>query len=216
MKLTNSIIVLVGTLFSAAPALAASDYLLEIEGIKGETKAAPMPVDDWSFRACNAGQCTKIVAPRDSASGLATGKTDGKGKPSSTSWDLATNKGARTAGGVNVAVGDVDGDGRADLAFAGAQNEVSNLSFTFQKITVEWRGVCNGKHFDKATLRSSSTGDLFEITDATVTCLSGPRQTSGRAAVCSAADCDLAGPVTMTITGGQMKHTKTGHVTLLK
>lgn len=214
MKLTTSIIVIAGTLLASAPALAASDYLLELDGIKGESKAAPMAVDDWSFGACNAGQCTTVSSPRDAASGLATGKT--KGRPSNASWDLATNKGARAAGGVNVAVGDVDGDGRADLAFAGTQSEVSSLSFTYQKITVEWRGVCKGKHFDKATLRSSSTGDLFEITDATVTCSSGPRQTSGRTAACTADACDLAGPVTMTITGGQMKHTKTGHVTLLK
>jgi hypothetical protein len=86
---------------------------------------------------------TQPIAPRDHASGLPTGKqaapsakTDGKttasddwdlakgkgAKTSAASWDLATGKGSRTAApqgsdsnSVHVAVGDVNGDGKADV-----------------------------------------------------------------------------------------------------
>lgn len=135
--------------------------------------------------------------------------------PPRASWDLAKGKGARVAPAPGGATGDLDGDGQADLAFVSTQTEVSSLSFTFQKITVEWRGMCDGKHFEKAVLRRA--GEEFEITGATVTC-SSAKQTQGSSfgERCADGTCADQGPVTMTFTGGQMKHTKTGHVTLLK
>lgn len=251
MKLHTVIASVAFALAIAGPAYAASDYLLEIEGVKGES-AAPAAVDSWSFGVCNAGQCSgsasiqhTIVSPRDSASGLATGKTAPKTKPSAASWDLATNKGARSAGGgdagghVHVAAGDVDGDGRSDLAFAATQPEVASLTLTFRKIEFTYRAVCDGKHFDKAVLRSAA--DSFELTDVTVTCtlpagagaaridqtparistnVTVPKQTQGATfgERCAAGTCDALtdGVIVIRFTGGQMKHTKTGHVTLLK
>lgn len=235
----------------ATPALAASDYLLELDGVKGES-AAPA-VDSWSFGVCNPGQCSSaqrtVITARDAGSGMATGKTGKTGKPSSANWDLATSKGARTAaaGGVKVAAGDVDGDGRADLAFAGTVSEVYDLSFAFQKIEATLRSVCGGKHIAKATLRSAS--DSFEITDAAVSCTAGggaaaasyaatgrqaidstparistnmttAKQTQGATfgerSAAPSGDALTDGLIIMRLTGGQMKHTKTGHVTLLK
>lgn len=233
--------------FAGNAQAAPSDYLLELDGVKGES-AATAEVQSWSFGVCNVGQCSTpsqrtVITAREAGSGMATGKA---GKPSSASWDLATNKGARTAasGGVNVAVGDLDGDGAADLAYAGTQPEIYDLSFTFQKIDGVWREVCGGKHFDKVTLRSAS--DTFEITGATAACSSGsgaaaasyvatgrarndmpnrismnvttPKQTQGATfgERCQAGVQCAGSSVTIALSGGQMKHTKTGHVTLLK
>ena len=110
--------------------------------------------------------------------------------------DLSVTQAGAT-GGVNVAAGDVDGDGRADLAFAGTQAEIESLSLNFTKIEWNYRQVCDGKHIAKATLRSAA--DEFVIEHAMVECTTNPDQS-----------------VSMKLTGGQMKHTKTGHVTLLK
>ena len=228
MKLTTTIFTLVGITLASAPALAASDYLLELDGVKGESA---ITLDSWSFGACNAGQCTTITSPRDATSGQSTGKVAAKGRPNSASWDLATNKGARTAGGVNVAVGDVDGDGRADLAFVTSQSEVSSLSLNFTKISYSYRQACMGQHIKKAVLSYGT--DSYEITDATITCTGVPdesartidqtparistnmtvgKQTQGA----TFGEKVQSGMMTMTFTSGQMKYTKTGHVTLLK
>ena len=247
MKHTTSLFVLATALLSAAPAIAASDYLLEIEGIAGEsTTPSTVSVDSWSFGTCNAGQCSTIVSPRDSSTGMATGKAGGKGRPSAATYDLATNKGARTASdGGAVVVGDLDGDGAADLAYAGSVGEVSSFTLSFQKITPQSRAVCQGQHIKEAHLRSSA--DSFVLTDTEVSCTVYPdtpanryllglrgssllganaappgrgRQTQGTSfgERCANGACDkmTSGLLVMRFSGGQMKHTKTGHVTLLK
>lgn len=216
----------------SAPALAASDFLLEIDGIDGES-ASPMAVDDWSFGACNAGQCTTITSPRDLASGQASGKA---GSPTRAGWDLAKGKGARMAAGGAV-VGDLDGDGHADFAYAGTLDSVQALTFSFDKASPQVAKVCNGTHFTSVTLRRGA--DSFVITGASVTCTAampsaartidptparistnmtvgkqtqgatfGEKKQPGYAVFGSA--------VTITFTGGEMKHTKSGHVTLMK
>ncbi len=220
---------------STAVHAAQADYYLKIDTIEGEAMAS-----DWSFGACNAGHCTTISSPRDAASGQSAGKSVVKVTASQNTqslresptrassgkagWDLATSKGARAAGGVNVAVGDVDGDGLADLTNVATQSEVSNLTLTFQKIEATWGQVCAGKHFAKATLRTAA--DSYELTDVTVSCASGASGAGGQVAKqtqgssfgerCNAGVCTADGGIAMVLTGGQMKHTKTGHVTLLK
>jgi len=84
-----------------APAMAASDYLLEIEDYAGPGKPATIEVQSWSWGATNAGATAMgamtadkrmhkpvtltsplatdgqvmVMSPRDSSSGMATGKS---------------------------------------------------------------------------------------------------------------------------------------------
>lgn len=228
MKLTTTIFVLAGSLLTAAPALAASDMYLKIDGIDGEAA-----VEGWSFGTCSNGQCATITAPKDAANA----KGGKAGKPGSASWDLATGKGARTASGVQVAAGDLDGDGRADLAYAGTLERVDALALTFQDGSPALRAACTGRHIKQAILRIG--GETYEISDAPITCASvadaaatravnpGPSRTSSNVPVPKQTQSATFGEkvqsgmvggqsLTVTFTGGQMKHTKTGHVTLLK
>ena len=227
----------------AAPAFASSDYLLQLPPEKGEI-STPISVDSWSFGVCNAGQCS---SPRDSSSGMASGKSGGK--PNRASWDLATGKGARTAGGPAPVLGDLDGDGSPDLAFVGTQDVVYGLSFTFQKITMAYQAACDSGRIDSATL---SRGDeVYVVSSVSVVCTKGggsgaaaasyaksgvtridstparisTNMTTGREAAtpsmserCASGGCDALtdGLLIMRFTSGQMKHTRTGHVTLMK
>lgn len=237
MKAKYAILVCAGLLGAASAAQAAeADYYIKIEGVDGEAKVA-----SWSFGVCNSGQCSTVKSPRDAASGLATGKrqqgparvapsiaSDGKAAAPKGSWDLATGKGARTAGGcdggssscsVNVAAGDLDGDGAADLAFAGTQSEISNLTVVYHKIEANWRRVCQGKHFDKVVLRSAA--DSFELTDVNVSCDVAPSGAAERRRdTCTSGDLDCRavsdGTFVMRFTDGRMTNAKTGHVTLIK
>ncbi|MEQ1542111.1 MAG: hypothetical protein ABL926_07635 [Novosphingobium sp.] len=245
MKAIYAILASAGMLTAASAAQAAqSDYFLKIEGVEGEAAVA-----GWSFGVCNSGQCSTVKSPRDAASGLATGKrqhgpvrvtasqntqslrespskaSDGKTAAPKANWDLATGKGARTAGSggaggqVAIATGDVDGDGMADLAFAGTQNEISDFTVSYQKIEGVWRAMCDGKHFDKAVLRSAA--DSFELSDVTVSCDAAPSGPAERRRdTCTSNDLDCRavsdGTFVMRFTGGRMTNAKTGHVTLIK
>lgn len=228
MKLTTSIFVLAGSLLAAAPAMAASDMFLKLDGVDGEAA-----IEGWSFGSCSSGQCVTISTPTEAGKAKA-GKT---GKPSNAQWDLATSKGARTSSQVNVAVGDVDGDGRADLAYAGTLEAVNSLALTVPNADAALLRVCGGKHIPKAVLKIGT--DSYELTNAAITCASVadaamtrainpgrnvivsnipvPKQTQG-ATLGEKMQAGLAtgSSITVTFTGGQMKHTKTGHVTILK
>ncbi|HUG04821.1 MAG TPA: type VI secretion system tube protein Hcp [Steroidobacteraceae bacterium] len=73
-KTVLSTVVISGILLAATASLAASDYYIKFDGVDGESKsgarAATIELQSWSFGASQAG----VLAPRDSASGLATGK----------------------------------------------------------------------------------------------------------------------------------------------
>ncbi len=243
MKSTASCAIFAAAICWSAPAFASSDYLLQLPPEKGEA-STPISLDSWSFGVCNAGQCS---SPRDSSSGMASGKSGGK--PSRASWDLATGKGARTAGGSAPVLGDLDGDGSPDLAFVGTQDVVYGLSFTFQKITMAYQAACDSGRIDSATL---SRGDeVYVVSSVSVVCTKGggggaaaasyaksgvtridstparisTNMTTGREAAtpsvserCSSGSCDALtdGLLIMRFTSGQMKHTRTGHVTLMK
>lgn len=287
MKHTTSTFAAIAAMLAATPALASSDYLLQIDGVKGEA-AAPVTVESWSFGVCNSGACSSGSTKREAGSGMATGKRqhepvrtqasqnsqslrespskaslgktavsdDGaaeKSSPSSASWDLGTNKGGRSASGgaaggqVNVATGDLDGDGAADLAFASTQDEIYGLSFVFHTIPGEVEKACASGHIDSATISNGS--ESYAVSSVSVVCTKGagggaaaasyarsgintissmpnrismnvttPKQTQGATfgEKCQAGMACDGGTVTMTFTSGQMKHTKTGHVTLLK
>jgi len=223
----------------AVPAFASSDYLLQIPPEKGEA-ATPISVDSWSFGVCNSGQCSTSSA---------AGKTASGGKPNRASWDLATGKGARMAGGASApVVGDVDGDGSPDLAFAGTQDEIYGLSFTVDAAGPAVIAACKSGHIDAATLTNGT--ESYAVSGVSVICTKGgggaaaasyaksgitridstparistnmttAKQTQGATfgERCSSGDCDALtdGLLILRFTGGQMKHTKTGHVTLMK
>lgn len=241
MRQTTAIFALAATLATAAPALAGSDYLMQIELKKGETAAELVAVASWSFGVCNSGQCTSSAASRDSSTGQSSGRTGGSG---SASWDLATNKGGRMAAG--VATGDVDGDGVADLAFTASQDTIYGFSLTLDASAPGVAAACAAGKIDAATLTNGA--ETFAVSSVSVLCTKGgagggaaaasyarsgitridstPARMSTNMTVgkqtqgatfgerCSAGACTAT--VTITMTGGQMKHTKTGHVTLMK
>ena len=243
MRQTTAIFALAATLASAAPAMAASDYFLKIEDVKGEAAAAPAAVSSWSFGVCNAGQCAAPAASRDVLTGQSSGK---RGKSSNAGWDLATNKGGRMASGGAVATGDVDGDGSPDLVFTASQDTIYGFSLTLDSSTPGVAAACAAGKIDDATLTNGA--ETFAVSSVSVVCSNGGagggaaaasyarsgitridstpagistnmtvgKQTQGATfgERCSGAAC--AATVTMTMTGGQMKHTKTGHVTLMK
>lgn len=252
---------------------APTDYLLELDGVKGERKSS-IAIESWSFGVCNSAACTaasqaaydKCCRPqasqntqslRESPTRASTGKTaeaaSASAGPGRASWDLAKGKGARTAaGGLNVAAGDVDGDGAPDLAFAASQDVVHALKFIFHTIPGEYEAVCASGKIDSATV--SNGNETFIVSNVSVSCTKGAgsgaaaasyarsgltridstparistnmtigKQTQGatfgekvQSGLSSAGSAVASGAMTMTFTGGQMKHTKTGHVTLLK
>ena len=232
MKITASRILVAAAMLGAGPAFASSDYLLQLPPEKGEA-STPISVESWSFGVCNAGQCSS------SAKG---------GKPNRASWDLATGKGARTAGGATAPViGDIDGEGSPDLAFAGSLDEIYGLSFTVDATGPAVIAACKAGHLGAATLTNGS--ESYAVSSVSVVCTKGggavaasyaesgitridstparisTNMTIGREAAtpsvserCSSGSCDALtdGLLMMRFTSGQMKHTKTGHVTLLK
>jgi hypothetical protein len=134
-------------LLTTALGYAASDFLLEIEGVAGESSTSPASIElnSFSFGASNptsvgsgglsSGKtvaASGVVAPRDAATGQASGK--------------------------RVATGDVNGVGRADVLAASAVGQTVSFSATFResptKTPVGGLARCaQGQHIAKATLR---------------------------------------------------------------
>jgi hypothetical protein len=153
----------------ATPALAATDYYMKLGDVKGESKDHKQTIEvlSWSWGLSQGGSAgstkggataraaaptasveTAVVAPRDAASGQASGK--------------------RTA----VAAGDLDGDGRADVAAAEPQLDAVN------EVTLKIResptlpsrarqGCAAGTHF--GTVNLGGKGKQYRMQDAVVT-----------------------------------------------
>jgi hypothetical protein len=156
------------------PVLAASDYYMKLGDIKGESKDHKQTIEvlSWSWGLSQGGSAgsTKgrqgevhsptaptapttttaapVAAPRDAASGMASGK--------------------RTA----VAAGDLDGDGRADVAAAEPQldavNEVTLKIRESPTLPTRARAGCAaGTHF--GTVDLGGKGKQYRMQDAVVT-----------------------------------------------
>ena len=131
----------VAFLLNAAASYAASDYLLELDGVAGESATAPSTIElsSFSFGASNPTSvgsgglsAGKTVAPRDVATGQASGK--------------------------RVATGDVTGDGHAEVIAASAVGQTVSFSATFRESptktsTGALARCATGQHIAKATLR---------------------------------------------------------------
>lgn len=153
----------------AMPALAASDYYLKFDDVKGESaaKGETIEVLSWSWGATQSGSAgpTKgggmgkvaaapatpaapVAAPRDAMSGMASGK--------------------RAA----VAAGDLDGDGRADVAAAEPQlDAVNEVTLRIRESptlpTRARQGCAAGTHF--GTVNLGGKGKRYQMHDAVVT-----------------------------------------------
>lgn len=228
MKLTASLLGMSAAALLALPAAATTAGYIKFDGVDGE--AVAQPFEGWSFGACNAGSCATVVSPRDQASGQATGKRSSGVTKITASQNSQSLRSSGSGGGAGKAsmsdlsvartVGDVDGDGQADLAYAGTLPEVSSFTLTFDKASPQLMKLCAGKHIAKVEL--SRGAEAMVITDAHVTCSATvaptvARQTQG-ATFGEKVSTGMAssGSLNMTFTSGQMKHTKTGHVTILK
>lgn len=225
MKRTASSIVMTAALLMAAPAMASTAGYIKFEGVDGES-ATEVALDGWSFGACQSGTCNTVSSAAADQSSARGGKgraslqdfhrsapPPAKGKTTLT----ASQNSQSLRGGVNVAAGDLDGDGRADLAYAGTLPEVSSLTLHFDKASPVLARICMGKHIAKAELGRGAESMVIE--HAAVTCSSGTATRTTQGATFGekvSTGLQAGAPLTMTITGGQMKHTKTGHVTILK
>lgn len=195
----------VGLTLAVQPVLAASDYLLELDGVEGEAAkgdhkqaievssfswgasnptsvgssgmgAGKVAVQDMSIQASSSADAG-VVSPRDAGSGLATGK--------------------RTHKPVRVQASNE----QADVSTAPPDGSVGQLTVRLResptRASIGKQAMCaTGKHISKATLRSST--QVVELHDAVVT------------------SCEVQGQETKIVLTGTAKHTKTGHVTLLK
>ncbi|MBK6801274.1 MAG: FG-GAP repeat protein [Novosphingobium sp.] len=245
---------------------ASADYFLKIDGIDGEAQAegwsfgacnagcmasstkrdgaAPPQRLTGPLQASQNSQSLRESPTRashvhgsatDPATETASRGRGGKDRASMSDLSV-TREASASAGGVNVAAGDVDGDGRADLVYAAQLDGIEGLTLRFDKESPVLAKVCSGKHIAKAVLRAGA--DEFELTGASAACDSGarssalassmpnrismnmsvPRQTQGASfgERCAPGTCAADATVFVTLTGGQMKHTRTGHVTLMK
>jgi type VI protein secretion system component Hcp len=165
---------------------AASDFLLEIEGVKGEASAAPATIEVQSFSwgpsnptsvgssGMSAGKVAvhdlsrAVVSPRDPASGQASGKR------------MAVVD-ASTSGAAHAALAPADtGQIRSFTAMVRESPTRASTGIA--------RACATGQHISKATLR-------------------GPRQT---------VSLDDVVVSSCTVVGDMRKYEFTGHVTLIK
>ncbi len=178
-------------LMATTPALAASDYLLQLDPVKGAGKDAAAPqtieVESFSWGASNAGAAAtgsgagagkvnmqdlsvmSAQAPRDVSTGMSTGKRAAA---------VASPAGDEQAAAVAAApkVGDV-------ATFTVLTRESPT------KVSTGKTGACaTGTHFPHAVIVAK--GQRYEFSDVVVT--------------------------SCTVTDGQMKKEFKGHVTLLK
>lgn len=241
MKGFAAITTIAAGLTLASPALAGTGYLLDLGSVDG-TAGTSISLDSWSFGVCNVGQCSTSSTKREAATGKASGKSGSTIQASQNSQSLRESPSRPSvATGVAAQSGDIDGDGVPDFAFAATQDAVYGMAWTVDASPPSVMKLCEGKHIAKANLRRGD--DVFEISDAAITCSVQPPQAEQRAGInridstparistnltvakqtqqssfgerCQSGMC-AAGSMTITVTSGQMKHTKTGHVTLLK
>jgi hypothetical protein len=197
-------VALTGWVLGAAPALAASDYLLELDGVQGEaaTKGPPAAIEisSWSWGASNptsvgaGGAGAGKVSMQDLSVTTASAGTASVKSPRDVATGQASGKRTHTP----MVAGDLDGDGSADAAVAAPQpGDVTELTLRLRESPSlpsrgqTLRACVPGQHIDHVVL--SGKGQRVELQDAVVT------------------SCTSSGDGTVMKVKG-----KTGHVTLMK
>lgn len=188
-----SLAVCSAALLAAAPAFAASDYFLVIDGVEGETATA-VPLDSWSF-----GQ-TNTSAPRDTQAGKATGRL--RESPTRSSGVAVSGGDCDDAdcrnGPERAATGDLDGDGALDFAQAAQRDQIGPLTFTVPAGSDLARNLCGKTDHLRSGHIVKSDGTVYDLSEF------------------SFGACTTQGAVMkITAGGGKIVH-KTGHVTLMK
>ena len=149
---------------ATAPAFAASDYLLEIGPIKGESAASPpatpIEVASWSWGASN---------PTSVGSG-------GGGAGKVNVQDLSVTKSAREAGsgmatGRSVVAADINGDGHADTVAAPRAGENAQLTLHVRESPTTAssafvRACASGEHIPTVSL--GGNGHTYQLGDVVV------------------------------------------------
>lgn len=190
-----------------APAIAATDYLLELDGVDGEA-AAPKDHKEWievSSFSWGVSNPTHV-----GSSGMSAGKVAVQDlsvhatAPAPGSTSVARERGSGLATGKRthepVATTQPASDGRVAASNAPADGSVGQLTVRLResptKASLGRRMCVQGKHIAKATLRSATQS--VELHDAVVN------------------SCEVQGEEMKIVLTGTAKHTKSGHVTLLK
>lgn len=212
MKATISAAFAIGLALAATPVLAASDYLLTLDGVPGESSSS-IQIESFSWGVSQHGSSVSAVAssgavtaPRDAASGLATGRRTHKPVRAVTATDSAAVAG--------ITGGAVAGRTVGDLSSVAAQNEIQGFSLSFDKASPVLAKLCSGGAVTGGQV--SGHGETYTLENAQFSC-PAPKQTQGATfgERCNAGVCTAGALVTVVVTG-QLKHTKSGHVTLLK
>ena len=148
-KTVLSTVVVSGVLLAATASLAASVYYLKIDGVEGESRSQPQTIElqSWSFGASN----PAVLSPRDSASGLATGKRQHK------PLTVTMESGATAS---------------REAVTAPATSEVRTVIFSVPEpanaSTAALAKMCaSGKHIKSAVL--SSPNGRYQLQDAMIT-----------------------------------------------
>lgn len=228
MKATITTAFAIGLALAATPVFAASDYLLTLEGVPGESGSS-IQIESFSWGISQQGASSTVgsggavAAPRDAASGLATGRRTAEA-PRDAASGLATGKrthkpirmvapaeGSSVSG---IAGGAVAARVQGDMSPVATQDEIQGFSLSFDKASPVLAKLCSGTHIANAQL--SGRGETYTLENAQFSC-PVPKQTQGATfgERCNAGVCTAGALVTVVVTG-QLKHTKSGHVTLLK
>jgi hypothetical protein len=185
MRVQFAVLSAFSLVLAAGAAHAASDYLIKFDGVDGESKAS-VSVSSVSSGATD-------IAPRDAASGLATGRRQsapvaapGPGRASS---DAATGLPTGRRQFAPVAAPDVE------LVAAASQQAMGPMTLTFDKASPVLAKVCDSRTLARAEL--SSGGERFELVEATVSCPASSQATRASVVVTSGKVVSRGGHITL-------------------
>lgn len=145
---------------AGSAAMAAADYYLKLSGVKGESKGSAaagkeeIEIESFSWGATQTRKVSKVDA-------LTLKQSTPAAKPTPPTVTLKRGTSA-APGGVQVAAGDLTGDGRS--AAAEAHHLHKPLERGSIKVKFPWPACAEGARFDEATLRTpEATYTLHDV-----------------------------------------------------